>query len=208
MYPIVKFEPRVKYATTLIFCNLDIVTSDKDFKYCGNCKLALYCSKECQIHHWHKHKLECKLFVVRKKGMKEDKMKIIIKLFEKWYSLNYNVFMIMSGRYVLNKFDNELDRFIHSEIEYIEDTQKFILDTFDLVTFQSITTESDEYKVITGFNDMMKLRQVPDKIDIIHVVSIKNFRKNGHNYYIAQRIRKQNTIKRRLNKEMHVFIFY
>jgi hypothetical protein len=29
-------------------------------KYCGRCKEARYCSKECQKIHWKQHKLECK----------------------------------------------------------------------------------------------------------------------------------------------------
>jgi ankyrin repeat protein len=28
-------------------------------KKCGKCKIAIYCSKECQSQHWTNHKLEC-----------------------------------------------------------------------------------------------------------------------------------------------------
>ncbi|TFK38372.1 hypothetical protein BDQ12DRAFT_705388 [Crucibulum laeve] len=32
-------------------------------KTCSECKLASYCSKECQKHHWHLHKLDCRSLV-------------------------------------------------------------------------------------------------------------------------------------------------
>ncbi|KAG2429208.1 hypothetical protein HXX76_010978 [Chlamydomonas incerta] len=33
--------------------------SKGDFKTCGNCKLAAYCSRECQQKHWQHHKPQC-----------------------------------------------------------------------------------------------------------------------------------------------------
>ena len=40
-------------------CNLKML-DDKALKVCGICMTAKYCSKECQVAHWHKsHKKEC-----------------------------------------------------------------------------------------------------------------------------------------------------
>jgi len=31
-----------------------------EFKYCGKCRIAIYCSRECQVSHWKSfHKFEC-----------------------------------------------------------------------------------------------------------------------------------------------------
>jgi hypothetical protein len=34
---------------------------------CAACRLAKYCSKECQVQHWPKHKEECDYFREAKK---------------------------------------------------------------------------------------------------------------------------------------------
>ncbi len=33
-----------------------------EFKNCGGCRIASYCSKKCQIHDWKSHKAACKAF--------------------------------------------------------------------------------------------------------------------------------------------------
>lgn len=42
-------------------CNYCHKKGDIQFKRCSRCKKTLYCSKECQVKDWSKHKLECKV---------------------------------------------------------------------------------------------------------------------------------------------------
>jgi hypothetical protein len=44
---------------TCCFCH----AFSKTLKKCAKCKKASYCSKECQTHHWKRHKSICKLIV-------------------------------------------------------------------------------------------------------------------------------------------------
>jgi hypothetical protein len=40
------------------FCKIQL--QKKQVKKCGACKMAPYCSKECQIKDWKEHKIKCK----------------------------------------------------------------------------------------------------------------------------------------------------
>ncbi|XP_060567345.1 uncharacterized protein LOC132726094 [Ruditapes philippinarum] len=69
---------------TCCFCHVN----SKHLKYCGKCKKASYCSKECQEQHWKRHKGVCKLIV--------EKYTIDIKMSdtEKWNEFLFDPGMI------------------------------------------------------------------------------------------------------------------
>ena len=39
---------------------------------CSKCKLAWYCSRDCQLRQWKKHKKLCSMFVEKMKNLGED----------------------------------------------------------------------------------------------------------------------------------------
>lgn len=47
-------------ASSVKFC-FDCYSVDKKFKRCSNCKIARYCSKQCQTNNWNIHKAVCKI---------------------------------------------------------------------------------------------------------------------------------------------------
>merc|ERR1719473_2135164 len=51
-------RPAMNYIKHCSFCGEDEVRR-KQFKQCGQCELAIYCSKDCQVQHWTRHKHVC-----------------------------------------------------------------------------------------------------------------------------------------------------
>jgi len=49
---------RIKYSKTCLHCD----TISKNMKKCSRCKCVYYCSSECQLADWKKHKKICKHF--------------------------------------------------------------------------------------------------------------------------------------------------
>jgi len=53
-----------------------------DFKRCGACKLAWYCSAECQRPHWKVHKAQCKRY--QEAAKENESNKRTFRIFESW----------------------------------------------------------------------------------------------------------------------------
>ena len=42
-----------------------------EMSMCSQCKVALYCQRECQLNHWQSHKKQCKALAKERKEKKE-----------------------------------------------------------------------------------------------------------------------------------------
>ena len=62
------FELESKYLGNVFYREPTLET--RRFKYCSQCHVAYYCSKECQEKDWQFHKLDCKIWKKMKKDQK------------------------------------------------------------------------------------------------------------------------------------------
>lgn len=65
-------------------CHRRAAADDEGFKCCSKCKLAYYCSKDCQVSHWKSHKANCKRVTEAKKLASKNHQKREFKLLQEW----------------------------------------------------------------------------------------------------------------------------
>nr|GAT56407.1 predicted protein [Mycena chlorophos] len=56
-------EPHARLEKACDYCGKNPEGTDENLKNCGKCRVARYCSKECQAKAWPAHKKKCKPFV-------------------------------------------------------------------------------------------------------------------------------------------------
>ena len=61
---------KVKGARMCQLCGKSAAAKEKEFKKCSVCRLARYCSRECQLGDWKAHKKTCKEAAARREGGK------------------------------------------------------------------------------------------------------------------------------------------
>jgi hypothetical protein len=65
---------------------------------CGKCKVASYCSRECQVSHWKLHKERCRQTQETYKNAKADDRKREFRLFREWTDQSLESIVFFTGR--------------------------------------------------------------------------------------------------------------